>query len=97
MWAFGDQHKRTRDKAQPDAGNPKNLEGKSGYKKASQRKKENKSPWRPFSSVMMLVPGVNKAWFCHGARVSSSAVRGTSFMICLQGLIRPALAFGQNG
>ena len=59
--------------------------GNPDIRKASQRKKENKSPWRSFSSVMMLVPGVNKAWFCCGARVSSSAGRGPRFSMCLQG------------
>ena len=59
--------------------------GNPDIRKASQRKKENKSPWRSFSSVMMLVPGVNKAWFRRGARVSSSAGRGPRFTTCLQG------------
>ena len=39
MWAFGNQHKRMRDNAQPDAGNPKNLNGKSGYKKSIPKEK----------------------------------------------------------
>lgn len=71
--------------------------GNLDMSKTLERKKENKAPPRSFSPVMMLVPGVKKAWFRHGARGGSSAVRGTSFMTCLQGLIRPAPAFGQNG
>ena len=60
--------------------------GNPDIRKTSQRKKENKThPRRSFSSVM-LVHRVNKGWFCHGVHMSSAVVRGTSFMICLQGL-----------
>lgn len=60
--------------------------GSPDIRKTSQRKEENKiHPGRSFPSVM-LVHRVNKGWSCHGAHTSSAAVKGTSFMICLQGL-----------
>ena len=66
MWAFGDQHKRTRDKAQPDAGNPKNLDGKSGYKKSIPKEKRKQKSLEiyinrntPWSGNFMLLKWPN--------------------------------------
>lgn len=43
-WAFGNQHRGMRDKATPDARNPKNLDGKSGHEKNPRKEKRKQRP-----------------------------------------------------